>query len=129
MTTRIRFNSVTRDVEIEGSEDFVKAYFKKIEKILSEPEAIQEKVPVPRRKKAAAVKSNVKAEKAIKKTTNFDSVLTLILKSQKGITTAELMEKTGLTQQQIWGVIFRAEKDGKIAKAKRGLYIAAIPEA
>ena len=137
MTTRIRFNPVTRDVEIEGSEDFVKAYFKKIQKILSEPEEVQEKIPVSRRKKAATAavsdeetaKGKVKVEKAIKRITNFDSVLTLILKSQKGITTTELMGKTGLTQQQIWGVIYRAEKEGKIAKAKRGLYIAVIPGA
>ena len=136
MTTRIRFNPMTREVEIEGTEDFVKAYFSKIQKTLSEFAEVEEKVPAARMKRAAAVKETGKKEakrktvvkKAAKKTTNFDAVMTLIKKGKKGVTTADLMKKTGLTQRQIWGVIYQAEKDGKIAKAKRGVYVSAVSE-
>jgi hypothetical protein len=134
--SRIRFNPVTKEIEIEGSEDFVKTYFSKIQKILSEPAEVAAKGPAARSKSAAMVKETVKkgakrekvVKKAVKKTTNFDSVMAIIKKSKKGVTTTDLMKKTGLTQRQIWGIIYQAEKDGKIAKVKRGVYISAVSE-
>jgi len=41
----------------------------------------------------------------------------------EGITTAELKEKTGLTDRQIGGIVNMAKKQGKINKAKRGVYV------
>jgi hypothetical protein len=39
-----------------------------------------------------------------------------------GISTAELKEKTGLAERQIWNIINRATKLGKIRTVQRGLY-------
>ena len=36
MATRIRFNPVTKEVKIEGTESFVKSHFAKIRTLLSE---------------------------------------------------------------------------------------------
>lgn len=47
--------------------------------------------------------------------------------SREGITTTALKEKTGLAERQIWIIIYRAEKRGKIKKTKRGIYVAAEP--
>jgi hypothetical protein len=68
-------------------------------------------------KKAPVVKRKKPAKQSKVKT-----VLALIQDSQEGIATAELMEKTGMTDKQIWAIVYKAEKQGKIKKAKRGVY-------
>jgi len=136
--SRIRFNPVTKDIEIEGSEEFVKVYFNKIQEMIldSSKEIVEEprieKVrPVekakkePKAVKARPPKKSRKAKKkepGVKKVTNVDAVVTLIQGSTEGISTAELKEKTGLTEHQIWNIVNRASKEGKIRKMKRGLY-------
>ena len=135
--SRIRFNPVTKDIEIEGSEEFVKVYFNKIqEMILDSKEIVEEprieKVrPVEKaRKEPKAVKARPpkksrkakKKEPGVKKVSNVDAIVTLIQGSTEGISTAELKEKTGLTEHQIWNIVNRASKEGKIRKMKRGLY-------
>jgi hypothetical protein len=132
--SRIRFNPVTKEIEIEGSELFVKTYFNKLQAMLSgSPE------------KTVVTKENTKAEKApplekiekkpratstrrtrkIGKVTNIDKVVSLIQKSPEGISTSELKDKTGLAESQIWNIVSRAAKDGKIKKVRMGLYGAA----
>jgi DNA invertase Pin-like site-specific DNA recombinase len=118
--SRIRFNPVTREIEVEGTELFVKTYFNKLQAMISGPlEVIAEKSI------AARVRSGRKAAKkkpGEKKVTNIDTVVTLIQGSAEGISTAELKKRTGLTEQQIWNIVNRATKEGKTRKAKRGLY-------
>jgi predicted transcriptional regulator of viral defense system len=55
----------------------------------------------------------------------IDAVVTLIMGSLEGITTATIKEKTGLAESQIWNIVNRAAKEGKIKKIKKGLYAAA----
>jgi len=51
--SRIKFNPVTKEIEIEGSESFVKAYFDKIHEMLSgTQEAVEESPAVPKPAKA-----------------------------------------------------------------------------
>jgi hypothetical protein len=126
--SRIKFNPMTKEIEIEGSEKFVKSYFHKIQKLLSgtlETPSLKK----PAKKKAAPAKKARKvAKKKVvgrKKVSIADTVLALIRDSGKGITTAGLKEKTGLMDKQIWAVVNKATKQGKIRKAKRGLYVAA----
>jgi predicted transcriptional regulator of viral defense system len=59
-----------------------------------------------------------------KKVTNIEAVVSLIQGSTEGISTAELKEKTGLKDSQIWSIVNRASKAGKIRKVKRGWYSA-----
>jgi len=139
--SRIRFNPVTKEIEIEGSEKFVKTYFGKLQEMVFGP--TKEKVKVkraPKAAKAVPVKADKKKPKAVKvrspkktkkaakkepgkkRVTNIDTVVGLIQGSTEGISTAELKEKTGLAELQIWNVVTRATKEGKIRKVKRGLY-------
>jgi hypothetical protein len=154
--SRIRFNPGTKEIEIEGSESFVKAYFDKLQTMVSGPfpktvkmkkgpkaakevpEKKTEKKPKlvkaspPKKTKKAAkaskpvlfkkVKKTGKKAPAEKKVTNIDAVVSLIQGAPEGISTAELKTKTGLNKRQIWGIVNRASKEGKIRKAKRGLY-------
>jgi len=151
--SRIRFNPVTKEIEIEGSEEFVKAYFNKLQNMISgapetiveeskavkvrpvrkakkEPKAVKARPPK-KEPKAAKPGPQKKAEKAAKKAsgirriTNVAAVLKLVQGSAEGISTTEIKEKTGLTERQIWGVVTRADKQGKIRTVKRGIYGAA----
>ena len=150
---RIRFNPVTKEIEIEGSESFVKTYFNKLQNMISgapskkvvEPKAVKirpvkkavkeqkavKAIPVIKEPKAAKPRPAKKAKKTAKKksrarkVTNIDKVVGLIKGSAEGISTAQLKEKTGLPESQIWNIVNRVSKLGKIKKVKRGFYGAA----
>lgn len=153
---RIRFSPVTKEIEIEGSESFVKTYFNKLQEMLSGPAKETVKVkkttkaakaapaektekkaravkaaPVKRAKKAPQAAKPAVAKKARKtgkkapaekKVTNIDAVVGLIQASTEGISTAELKKETGLDERQIWSIVNRASREGKIRKVKRGVY-------
>lgn len=130
--SRIKFNPVTKEIEIEGSEKFVKTYFDRIRALMDPrtdrdaPQTLvgKEKDPYKHRfakslpEKGAGVSAN-------KSGTNAGKVISLLRESNNGLTTTELKDKTGLEDKQIWAIIYRAEKMGKIRKAKRGIYVAA----
>jgi DNA invertase Pin-like site-specific DNA recombinase len=140
VSSRIRFNPGTGEVEVEGSEKFVKTYFNKLQKLLSGSSQEMAREPIVRKvlpaKKAKQISNARKAvpRKKVrqagkngtggKKRTNIDAVVTLIQGSAEGISTTELKQKTGLTDVQIWNVVNRTAKEGKIRKVKRGLYAA-----
>jgi hypothetical protein len=119
--SRIRFSPVTKEIEIEGTEDFVKTYFVKIQAMVFRSAGKKVAAKATPEKKA---RKTTKKEPGKKRVTNIDKVLGLIQASTEGISTAELKEKTGLAEHQIWSIVDRAKKEGKIRKAKRGLYSA-----
>jgi NADPH-dependent glutamate synthase beta subunit-like oxidoreductase len=126
--SRIKFNPVTKEIEIEGSEKFVKTYFTKIQALISGTKGTVAKAPIKEKPVKKARPSKVKGKKPTKqskKGSNVDTVLTLVQKSPKGITTTELKKKTGLTDKQIWAIIANAKKAGKIKQVKRGVYAGA----
>lgn len=127
--SRIRFNPVTKEIEVEGSESFVKTYFDKLQALMSgAPEKKASIKKEPKAEKAAPAKKTKKAAKAEpreKRVTNIDRVVGLIQGSAEGISTAQLKEKTGLAELQIWSIVNRASKLGKIKKVKKGLYAGA----
>ncbi len=130
--SRIRFNPATREIEIEGSEEFVRIYFGKVQKLLLAPVGGKEEKPKPPRARPAGKPKKMKKKtgpkkipKKVPKETLLDSVVRLIRGSEEGITTAALKEKSGLAESQIWSIVYRAEKQGKIKKTKRGIYMAA----
>jgi hypothetical protein len=132
---RIRFNPVTKEIEVEGSETFVKTYFNKLQAMISgAPEAVAEGPKAAKTAPANAGKRGPRAVKAPapekgepggKRVTHIDMIVGLIQGSAEGISTAELKEKTGLVESQIWSIVNRAAKLGKIKKMKRGVYGAA----
>lgn len=146
--SRIKFNPVTKEIEIEGSEKFVKTYFDKIQSLLSgtqkavvkapiKEKRIKEKAlerkpvkerPVKKVRQSKRAPKVIKEEKLVRKTKRGDmskAVLALIQDSPEGIAMTELKEKTGLADRQIWPIISVAKKRGKIKQAKRGVYIGA----
>ncbi|MBU2227351.1 MAG: hypothetical protein KJ936_06740 [Proteobacteria bacterium] len=124
--SRIRFNPVTKEIEVEGSELFVKTYFNKLQAMISGPS--QKTVTIKKEPRAVKptiakkVKKTRKKAPAEKKVTHIDAVVSLIQGAPEGISTAELKTKTGLNERQIWSIINRASKQGMIQKIKRGIY-------
>ncbi len=118
--SRIRLNPTTKEIEIEGTEKFVREYFNVIHKMMIGSAKLSKKTA---QKVAKARKP--KKSLAAKKSSNTSIVLDLIKDSKKGITTTELEKKTGLVDKQIWGIIYHAEKAGVIRKVKRGVYTGA----
>ena len=121
--SRIRFNPGTKEIEIEGTEKFVKAYFGKIQAMISG--LAEKKVTAAKAAPPKKSRKTTKKESGEKKITNIDKVVGLIQASTEGISTAELKEKTSLAECQIWSIVNRAKRDGKIKKMKRGLYCVA----
>lgn len=136
--SRIRFNPGTKEIEVEGSESFVKTYFDKLQamlggsaeetgKVKKAPKAIKAAPAKKAEKKPKAAKAPKAAKKkpGTKRVTNIDVILGLIQESAEGISTTELKTKTGFAESKIWNIIARATKQGKIRKLKRGVYGAA----
>jgi hypothetical protein len=63
--SRIKFNPVTKEIEIEGSEKFVKTYFDKIQSMLSDTQEAVAAAPV-KPKPIKATKEKAVKEKAVK---------------------------------------------------------------
>jgi predicted Rossmann fold nucleotide-binding protein DprA/Smf involved in DNA uptake len=138
---RIKFNPSSMEIEIEGSQQFVETYFDRVQSLfLSLAEEVRaeagKKTRPPRKavqaRKGAGSREVWKKAKGKRRqpgrrkegSSNTDKVIALLRESPDGISTADLKAKTGLTEQQIWGVIYAAEKQGRVRKMKRGLYTA-----
>ena len=50
----------------------------------------------------------------------MDTVVSLVSGSEGGITTSALKEKTGLTERQIWSIVYRAAEEGKDQEDETG---------
>jgi hypothetical protein len=135
--SRIRFNPMTKEIEIEGSEVFVKTYFDKLQAMMSgvtkktkeKPKAVkrgpEKKSKMEPKGNSLSGKKAGKVDKAgtpKKRVTHIGAVVELIQANREGTSTSVLKEKTGLTERQIWSIVDRAANEGKIRKIKRGLY-------
>ena len=101
---------------------------KQVEKIIKQVEKLQPKKAAVAPKKTAAKKKvaakKVAAKKApAKPPTVIDSILNAIKKTKKGITIAQLKEKTEFNAKQLSNALYKLTKKGKIEAKSRGLYV------
>jgi predicted Rossmann fold nucleotide-binding protein DprA/Smf involved in DNA uptake len=75
----------------------------------------------PKAKKATPV-NKVKMVKVDKGATVLNSVLDVIKKSRKGISIAQLKEKTDLNPRQLSNALYKLTKKGSIKSMSRGIY-------
>ena len=75
----------------------------------------------PKAKKAAPV-NKVKMTKVDKGATVLNSVFDVIKKSRKGISIAQLKEKTDLNPRQLSNALYKLTKKGSIKSMSRGIY-------
>jgi len=101
---------------------------KQVEKIIKQVEKSQPKkaAVAPKKilakKKVAAKKASAKKASA-KSPTVIDSILNAIKKTKKGITIAQLKEKTEFNSKQLSNALYKLTKKGKIEAKSRGLYV------
>ncbi|MFC1857348.1 hypothetical protein ACFL9U_04920 [Thermodesulfobacteriota bacterium] len=60
-----------------------------------------------------------------KKETAFAAVLKIINRSKKGVTTSQIMEKTGFDRVKVANIIAKAKKMEKIKAINKGVYLKA----
>ena len=99
---------------------------KKVENLLKAFEKdVKAKVTKPSKAKAVKVKPAKKApvKKKAVKVTATDQVLKIVNRSKKGVNIATLKKRTGFEDKKLRNIIFRTNKEGKIQRADRGLYI------
>ena len=70
--------------------------------------------------KKAPAKKTVTAKK--KTATAADTMLAIVNRSKKGVSTATLAEKTGFDKKKIANIVFKLSKQGKIKSVSRGVY-------
>lgn len=105
---------------------------KKVEKISDQVDKLlTSKATVPAKKiaakkvvkKKAEKQTSVKKKAAAKPATMLDTVLDTIKRSKKGITVAQLKEKTKLDSRQLSNALYKLTKKGDIQTKSRGLYV------
>jgi hypothetical protein len=88
----------------------------------------------PKRKKRAPVRKKIVARKPkkipararkTKKLTATAEVLKVIKGHKKGVDIPKLKKKTGFADTKIRAIIYRASKEGKIKRLRRGVYVSA----
>ena len=75
------------------------------------------------KKKAPAKKAVAKKTAPAKQLTMLETVFNSIKRTKKGITIAQLKEKTKLNTKQLSNALYKLSKKGKIEPKERGLYV------
>jgi len=87
----------------------------------------KKKVPapkkVPTKKKAPAKKAAVPKPKRARKLSDTDKVLRVIKGHKKGVDISKLKKKTGFADVKVRAIVYRASKEGKIRRVRRGVYV------
>ena len=60
--------------------------------------------------------------KRAKKLSDTDKVLRVIRGHKKGVDIPKLKKKTGFADNKVRAIVYRASKEGKIKRVKRGVY-------
>lgn len=100
----------------------------KVEKITEQVDKLQApKKAVPAKKtaakKKAAKKAAAKKAAPAKQVTMLDSVFDAIKRTKKGVTVAQLREKTKLDSRQLSNALYKLTKKGLIKTKSRGVYV------
>ena len=115
-TLKIVFETVAKGLRILADEvDRIEDLIDKLETQAAK-EAKRKTTPKKRPVRKATVKKP-------RKETATDAVLKIIQRSRKGVDTVTLEKKTGFDKKQIWGIVHRLKKEGKIKSAGYGLYV------
>ena len=103
-----------------------------VDKLQAPPKAVPAKKTVAKKKvvKKAAAKKAAPAKKAAakkaapaKQVTMLDAVFDVIKRTKKGVTVAQLREKTKLDSRQLSNALYKLTKKGTIQTKSRGLYV------
>ncbi len=103
----------------------IKALIKKLERLVKSAGGGGKKAPAKKKgaaRKKPAAKKKAPAKKAGSKATAFDTVVTLVSRSKKGVNTSQLKVKTGFDDKKIANIIYKAKNRGMIKSISKGIY-------
>jgi hypothetical protein len=87
------------------------------------------KVPAKRKtrakKKGPAKRAVIPKRKRGQKLTDTAKILQIIKGHKKGVDVSKLKKKTNLADSKVRAIVYRASKEGKIKRVRRGVYISA----
>ena len=120
----IKFNPQTHEIEIEGSEAFVKKYFDIVQKMLAvTPATVKDKAaPRKRRPNKATAAAKPAKKMGAKKVSMTEKIIALVQQGQGGVSVDNIIKKTKAGRQQAWNILSKAKKEGKISSVGRGVY-------
>jgi len=126
-------NQMTITKDLQALNRDIKALGKKMEKLIATVEK-SEKPKTGKKTTAKPVKAKtpkrapVKKAPSKKKTTKLtatDQVLKILNGRKRGVNVATLMERTGFDSKKIQNIIHRTQKQGKIKRVGKGIYVGA----
>ena len=137
---RVRMKDLITEAVEDKTHKLLKKAKKKTSRVIAESDIADlfglemEDPVVSGKKKTKPVKKTTKAKKpvipAAKKAlpkkqpkSPFDTVVGTIRRSRKGVTVAQIREKTGFDAKEIRAYIIKAKRQGKIKNLKRGVYL------
>jgi len=115
-----QLKSIARDLTALSKQ--VEKLSKQVDKGLATKKTVSKSTKTkPKAKKAAPAKKVAKV-KVDKGATVLNSVLDVIKRSRKGISIAQLKEKTDLNPRQLSNALYKLTKKGSIKSMSRGVY-------
>ena len=96
---------------------------KQVEKIIKQVEKLQPQKTAVAPKKIVAKKKVAPKKAPAKPPTVIDTILNAIEKTKKGITIAQLKEKTDFNSKQLSNALYKLTKKGEIEAKSRGVYV------
>ncbi|UCF93632.1 MAG: hypothetical protein JSW39_05585 [Desulfobacterales bacterium] len=78
---------------------------------------------LPKTGNAPAAKKSVARPAAGKPMTVLESVFDIVKRSRKGVTIAQLKEKTGLKPRQLSNALYKLSNKGQVYAKERGVYV------
>lgn len=97
-----------------------------VDKLQAPQKAVPAKKTVAKKtvaKKTVAKKAAAKKAAPAKQETMLDAVFDTIKRTKKGVTVAQLREKTNLDSRQLSNALYKLTKKGEIQTKSRGLYV------
>jgi predicted Rossmann fold nucleotide-binding protein DprA/Smf involved in DNA uptake len=109
--------------QLQSVSKFLVNLSNQVEKIARQMEKRQEPEQTKQKEKPAASKKIKASKNTAKQPTRQEKIYDIIKKSKKGVTTAQLKEKTGMESKQISNALYKLSKRGLITSASRGVYV------
>lgn len=104
--------------ELKAISKSLAALTQKVEKLAQQATETQ-----PAKKAAPAKAPAAKAKAAAGGKTVLDSVYDVIKRTKKGVTVAQLKQKTNLDARQLSNALYKLSKKGQVYAKSRGLYV------
>jgi len=121
MSSKIVINPITKNLEIELSDDFLLKYFDTLGFHLTPQKTVhigKAKTTTTNKTKRKFIRKPRAPKGAIQQ-----AILDVIKNEKDGVSIKDIVEATELNDTQIYSVVYKLKKDGIISSPENGLYV------